>query len=238
PHSAPPSPAPAPPAQPPVSLPPEPEAGPGVVVRAQPSPGYVGGRVVVTYTVRNGKNALATGLRLRLGLPAGIPVATLPAGCAGGVCALGDLAPGASSVLRVVLAPDRALRANVTGTLTTTGTDADRGDNVSRIPLRILQPRIVSVPEVGKPGFVTSVRGKDFPPGVPVKLIWKPGITATAPPARPIGDGTFIAQLLILVKDRTGPRTITASGPGFSPVTTDFLVVGGTVVPPDEVGRR
>lgn len=238
PHPAPPHPSPAPPAQPPAPLPPAPEAGPGVVVRAQPSPGYVGGRVVVTYTVRNGKNALATGLRLRLGLPAGMPVTTLPAGCAAGVCALPDLTPGASTVLRVVLAPDRALRTSVTGTLTTSGTDADRGDNVSRIPLRILQPRIVAVPAVGKPGFVTSVRGKDFPPGTPVKLTWKPGITATAPPARPAGDGTFIAQLLILVKDQTGPRVITASGPGFSPVTTPFLVVSGTIVPPDEVGRR
>ncbi|MFI6863984.1 hypothetical protein ACIBKZ_29490 [Streptomyces sp. NPDC050421] len=236
PHTSPP--AQQPPAQPPAPLPPEPEAGPAVVVRAQPSPGYVGGRVVVTYTVRNGKNALATGLRLRLGLPAGIPVTTRPPGCATGVCTLPDLAPGASSVLRVVLAPDHALRTHITGTLTTTGTDADRGDNVSRIPLRILQPRIISVPAVGKPGFVTSVRGKDFPPGVPVKLTWTPGITAAAVPTRPAGDGTFIAQLLILVKDRTGPRTITASGPGFSPVTTPFLVVSGTIVPPDEVGRR
>ncbi|MEU2022494.1 hypothetical protein ABZ565_10035 [Streptomyces sp. NPDC016469] len=232
-----PTPAAQPPAQPP-ALPPAPEAGPGVVVRAQPSPGYVGGRVVVTYTVRNGENALATGLRLRLGLPARIPVATLPAGCTGGVCALPDLEPGASSVLRVVLAPDHALRTRITGTLTTTGTDADRGDNVSRIPLRILQPRIVSVPEIGKPGFVTSVRGKDFPPGVPVKLAWKPGITVAAAPTRPGRDGTFIAQLLIVVKDRTGPRTITASGPGFSPVKTDFLVVTGNLVPPDEMGRR
>ncbi|MGW2471740.1 hypothetical protein [Streptomyces sp. NPDC001665] len=230
-----PPPAAQPPAQPPA---PAPEAGPGVVVRAQPSPGYVGGRVVVTYTVRNGENALATGLRLRLGLPSGIPVSTLPAGCTGEVCALPDLAPGASSVLRVVLAPDHALRTRITGTLTTTGTDADRGDNVSRIPLRILQPRIVSVPEIGKPGFVTSVRGKDFPPGVPVKLAWKPGITAAAAPTLPGRDGTFIAQLLILVKDRTGPRTITASGPGFSPVKTDFLVVTGNLVPPDEMGRR
>ncbi|MEV5601416.1 hypothetical protein AB0L33_08250 [Streptomyces sp. NPDC052299] len=227
-----------PPAAQPPALPPAPEAGPAVVVRAQPSPGYVGGRVVVTYTVRNGRNALATGLRLRLGLPSGIPVATLPAGCTGEVCALPDLAPGASSVLRVVLAPDHALRTRITGTLTTTGTDADRGDNVSRIPLRILQPRIVSVPEIGKPGFVTSVRGKDFPPGVPVKLAWKPGITAAAAPTLPGRDGTFIAQLLILVKDRTGPRTITASGPGFSPVKTDFLVVTGNLVPPDEMGRR
>ncbi|MER5630453.1 hypothetical protein [Streptomyces nitrosporeus] len=227
-----------PPVEPPAPLPPAPEAGPGVVVRAQPSPGYVGGRVVVTYTVRNGENALATGLRLRLGLPSGIPVTTLPAGCTAGVCTLSDLEPGASTVLRVVLAPKRATQARITGTLTTTGTDADRGDNVSRIPLRILQPRIVSVPEVGEPGFVTSVRGKDFPPGAPVELTWKPGITATAPPARPGRDGTFIAQLLILMKDQTGPRTITASGPGFSPVTTPFLVVSGTVVPPDEMGRR
>lgn len=242
PHSPPPPaqqpPAQQPPAQPPAPLPPEPEAGPGVVVRAQPSPGYVGGRVVVTYTVRNGKNALATGLRLRLGLPAGVPVATLPPGCTSGTCALPDLAPGASSVLRVVLAPDRALRTHITGKLTTTGTDADRGDNTSRIPLRILQPRIISVPAIGKPGFVTSVRGKDFPPGVPVKLTWTPGITAAAAPTRPAGDGTFIAQLLILVKDRTGPRTITASGPGFSPVSTPFLVVSGTMVPPDELARR
>ncbi|MEU2246954.1 hypothetical protein [Streptomyces sp. NPDC019224] len=234
---APQHPLPPPSAQPP-ALPPAPEAGPGVAVRAQPSPGYVGGRVVVTYTVRNGKNALATGLRLRLGLPARVPVVTLPAGCTGGVCALPDLTPGASSVLRVVLAPDRALRTTVTGTLTTSGTDADRGDNVSRTPLRVLRPRIVSVPKIGKPGFVTSVRGKDFPPGVPVKLTWKPGITAAAAPTRPAGDGTFTAQLLIMVKDRTGPRTITASGPGFSPVRTDFLVVTGNLVPPDEMGRR
>ncbi|MFF9349043.1 hypothetical protein [Streptomyces sp. NPDC014734] len=245
-HEAPPAPTPtptptpttAPPVPPPHPLPPEPEAGPGVVVRAQPGPGFVGGRVVVTYTVRNGRNALATGLRLKLGLPARIPAGPTPAGCAGGECALPDLAPGASAVVRVVLSPDRALKATITATLTTTGTDADTRDNVSRTTLRILQPRIVAVPAVGKPGFVTSVRGKDFPPGAPVKLTWDPGITATAPPAVPRADRTFIAQLLILVKDRTGPRTITATGPGFSPVTTPFLVVTGTIVPPDEVGRR
>ncbi|MFE9695785.1 hypothetical protein [Streptomyces sp. NPDC006270] len=227
----PPPPAPAPP-------PPAPEAGPGVTVRAQPGPGYVGGKVVVTYTVRNGRNAMATGLRLKLGLPADIPAGRLPAGCAGGACALPDLAPGASTVVSVVLSPDKALRATITGSLTTTGTDADLRDNVSRTRLRILQPRIIAVPAIGKPGFVTSVRGKDFPPGTPVTLSWKPGITATAAPTRPLGDGTFIAQLLILAKDQTGPRTIIAKGPGFSPVKTPFLVVLGTITPPDEVVRR
>ncbi|MFE7140992.1 hypothetical protein ACFVAG_24870 [Streptomyces sp. NPDC057644] len=227
----PPPPAPAPP-------PPAPEAGPAVTVRAQPSPGYVGGKVVVTYTVRNGRNALATGLRLDLGLPRGIPAGALPAGCTAGGCTLPDLAPRASTVISVVLSPDKALRTTITASLTTTGTDANLRDNVSRIPLRILQPRIIAVPEIGKPGFVTSVRGKDFPPGAPVTLSWKPGITAAAAPTRPLGDGTFIAQLLILAKDETGPRDIIAKGPGFSPVKTDFLVVLGTITPPDTVIRR
>lgn len=227
----------APPPAPPPSQ--EPAAGPGVRITAQPNPGYVGGRVVVTYTVRNGRNALATGLRLRIGPPRGIPADGPPPGCdRAWVCALPDLAPGARAGLTVVLSPDKALTAYTTATLTTTGTDADPRDNAARTRLRILQPRIVAVPPIGKPGFVTSVRGKDFPPGAPVRFTWKPGITAAAAPTVPLPDGTFIGQLLILAKDQTGPRTITARGPGFSPVRTDFLVVSGTVQPPDEVTRR
>ncbi|WSW30353.1 hypothetical protein OG698_14365 [Streptomyces sp. NBC_01003] len=239
-----PSPSPTPPTTPsppppPPPTPPAPKAGPGVSVTAQPNPGYVGGRVVVTYTVRNGRDALATGLRLRIGLPAGVPTNGPPAGCdTGWLCALPDLAPGARTVIQVVLSPKKALTTQVTGKLTTTGTDADPGDNSARQRLRILQPKIVAVPPIGKPGFVTSVRGKDFPPGVPVRFRWKPGITAAAAPTVPKTDGTFIGQLLILTKDQTGPRTITASGPGFSPVKTDFLVVNGSVQPPDEVTRR
>ncbi|MFE9169115.1 hypothetical protein ACFYNZ_06245 [Streptomyces kebangsaanensis] len=245
PRPVPPTPVPPVPA-PPVPAPPvvvpepdEPEAGPGVRVTARPNPGYVGGQVVVTYTVRNGRNALATGLRLRIGLPAGVPDNGPPPGCdASWVCALPDLAPGGSTVVRVVLSPDKALTGSVTGNLTTSGTDADPSDNTARQRLRILQPRIVAVPGIGKPGFVTSVRGEDFPPGAPVRFTWKPGITAAAAPTVPKPDGTFIGQLLILAKDQTGPRVITARGPGFSPVKTDFLVVSGTVQPPDEVTRR
>ncbi|MFJ2703668.1 hypothetical protein ACIO3R_10770 [Streptomyces sp. NPDC087428] len=232
----------APPTTAPPTVPPapdEPEAGPGVRVTAQPNPGYVGGRVVVTYTVRNGREALATGLRLKVGLPPGIPDNGPPPGCdRTWVCALPDLAPGANTVVRVVLSPDKALTADVTGRLTTTGTDADKRDNTARQRLRVLQPRIVAVPPIGKPGFVTSVRGKDFPPGAPVRFTWKPGITAAAAPTVPQPDGTFIGQLLILAKDETGPRVITAGGPGFSPVKTDFLVVIGNWQPPGEMTRR
>ncbi|MER7950418.1 hypothetical protein ABTY59_23830 [Streptomyces sp. NPDC096079] len=223
----------------PTPPPPVQEAGPGLRITAQPDPGYVGGRVVLTYTVRNGREALATGLRLRVGLPTGIRHDGPPPGCdAAWSCALPDLAPGARAVVQVVLRPDRALTARATGRLTTSGTDADPRDNTAQQRIRILQPRIVAVPPIGKPGFVTSVRGKDFPPGVPVTFTWQPGITATAAPTVPRRDGTFIGQLLILAKDQTGPRTITASGPGFSPVKTDFLVVTGTVQPPDTVARR
>ncbi|MFF7633297.1 hypothetical protein ACFZB9_09115 [Kitasatospora sp. NPDC008050] len=239
PASRPAPPSPTPPAPTPKQQPgPAPKAGPGVSVGAQPNPGYVGGHVTVGYTVRNDGQALATGLSLSLGLPAGVPTEPLPPGCANGSCALGDLSPGGSEVVQVVLSPNAALQATITAVLTTTGTDADPGDHVARTPLRILQPRIVAVPPIGKPGFVTSVRGQDFPPGVPVTFVWQPGITAAAAPTVPAADGTFAGQLLILPKDQTGPRTITASGPGFSPVNCPFLVVAGSIGPPEEVERR
>ncbi|WP_442911051.1 hypothetical protein [Kitasatospora sp. NBC_01266] len=233
----------APPSSPAPSLspqlrPPPAKAGPGVSIGAQPDPGYVGGHVTVSYTVRNSGQALATGLRLSLGLPAGVPTEPLPPGCPGGVCELGDLSPGGTEVVQVVLSPDAALRTTITTVLTTTGTDADPGDHLASTPLSILQPRIVAVPPIGKPGFVTSVRGTDFPPGVPVRFSWQPGITAAAAPTVARADGTFAGQLLILPKDETGPRTITASGPGFSPVTCPFLVVAGSIGPPGEVERR
>jgi Tol biopolymer transport system component len=225
-----------PPAAPPAA-PPPPKAGPALTIKAQPNPGFVGGHVTVTYTIRNGASARASGLTLGLGLPAKIP-AKLPAGCSAGTCTLSDLAPGGKEVVQVVLSPKAASKNTLTGRLTTTGTDANPRDNTARTTLRILQPRIVAVPPIGRPGFVTSVRGKDFPPGAPVTLTWKPGITAAAAPTIPGRDGTFAGQLLILTKDQTGPRTITARGPGFGKVTTPFLVVSGTVQPPDEVERR
>ncbi|QFZ21391.1 DUF11 domain-containing protein [Saccharothrix syringae] len=215
-----------------------PSAGPALTVVVQPNPSYVGGRAVATYTVRNGGGALATGLRLDLQLPARVPVTSLPAGCAATGCALPDLAVGATQVVQVVFAPNAAVRTEVRGALRTTGTDANPNDNAATAPMTVLQPRIVAVPPIGKPGFVTSVRGQDFPPGAPVVLTWDPGITAAAAPTVPRADGRFTAQLLILAKDQTGPREITASGPGFGPVSTPFLVVPGSIGPPDMVARR
>jgi hypothetical protein len=224
-----------PPAPPPAPVAP---AGPSLAVVVQPDPSYVGGRATATYTVRNGGGSLATGLRLDFALPAPVPVSSLPPGCSAAGCTLPDLPPGGSQVVQVVLAPNAPLQTAVGGTLRTTGTDADPADNTATAPMRVLLPRIVAVPPIGEPGFVTSVRGVDFPPGVPVRLSWSPGITASSAPAVPRADGGFTAQLLILAKDQTGPRTITATGPGFQPATTGFLVVPGSFGPPDMVRRR
>ncbi len=213
-------------------------ANPALAVTVTPTPGYVGGTVTVTYTARDTSGGRATGLSLAVTLPGGVPVSAVTAGCTVTGCALPDLAPGAADVVRVVLAPTAAIRTTVSGTLVTTGTDANPADDTATAPLTVLQPKIVAVPAVGKPGFVTSVRGTDFPPGVPVAFTWTPGITAAAAPTIPSAAGTFIGQLLILPKDQTGPRVITASGPGFSPVTTPFLVVPGALSPPDLVERR
>jgi len=207
---------------------------PGVSVVATPNPAYVGGHATVQYTATNGGDASVIGPRLSLGLPNGIPVAGLPPGCTRTECALPDLAPGATVVIQIVLAPTAPGTSTITATLTAANGNPTTGDTT----LRVLQPKIVAVPAIGKPGFVTSVRGTDFPPGVPVVLTWQPGITASAAPTRPGADGTFIAQLLVLAKDQTGPRTITAAGPGFAPAVTPFLVVAGTFGPPSMVTRH
>lgn len=207
---------------------------PGISVVATPNPSYVGGRATVKYTATNSGNASVVGPRLSLGLPKEIPVAALPPGCTATECALPDLTPGASVVVQIVVAPATPGISTITTTLT-----GANGDPITALTtLRVLQPKIVAVPAIGKPGFVTSVRGTDFPPGVPVVLTWKPGITASAAPTKPGADGKFIAQLLILSKDETGPRTITATGPGFAPATTPFLVVAGTIGPPGMVTRH
>lgn len=215
-----------------------PLANPALTVTVTPTPGYVGGTVTVTFTAHNTGAGPATGLTLDMALPAGVPVGEVTPGCTATGCPLPDLPPGASVSAQAVLTPHAAIRTTVTGTMTTTGTDANPADDTATAPFTVLQPKIVAVPPIGKPGFVTSVRGTDFPPGVPVTLTWTPGITAAAAPTIPLADGTFIAQLLILPKDQTGPRVITASGNGFSPVTTPFLVVAGTFSPPGLVVRR
>jgi hypothetical protein len=196
----------------------------------------------VTFEVTNDARRAATGTTVRLTLPEGVPVESVPGRCDAALrCPVGELGPGASTTLRVVLTPDEAGTLDFSGSLTTTGPDAVAGNNDAELSVRVLRPRIEALPDIGPPGFVTSVRGTDFPPGQPVEITWSPGITADARPVVPDADGTFAAQLLILPGDAIGARTITAEAVGtrlFSPVTTPFLVVSQTPDPPLFDDRR
>jgi hypothetical protein len=148
-----------------------------------------------------------------------------------------DLAPGAAATVGGTLAPGAALDTTVRGTVSTTGGNADLANDTATARLRVLQPRIVAVPEIGPPGFVAAIRGVDFPPRQPVRLAWDVGITATAAPVRPAADGTFTAQVLVLPKDRLGERRAVATGTGFRPVSTPFLVVLPAQQPPGLLRR-
>ncbi|ROT29445.1 DUF11 domain-containing protein [Micromonospora sp. HM5-17] len=217
--------------------PPGSPADPALTVSVDPQPGYVGGTVTVTYTVRNAGGTTATGLRLRPALPGGVPVGGAVATCPADGCPVPDLAPGAATTVTGTLSPGAALRTTVRGTVSTTGGNSDPRNDTASAPLRVVVPRIVAVPPIGPPGFVTSIRGVDFPPGQPVRLSWDVGITAAAPPVRPAADGTFTAQLLVLPKDRLGARQAVATGTGFRPATTPFLVVLPAQQPPGLLHR-
>ncbi|GAA1214521.1 hypothetical protein GCM10009665_00320 [Kitasatospora nipponensis] len=224
-------PTPAPPSTTPTPAPALPD--PAVQITATPAPAYVGGPVTLTYTVTDRGAAPATGLRLLPHTPAGVAVASWPAGCdPGGGCVLGDLDPGASAVVQVVAVPAVAGALDFAATVTTGGPTALPDDGHAHLTLQVGQPAVTSAPQVGSPGSVTLVRGQGFPPGLPVRLTWSPGITAASRPAVPAADGTFVAQLLVMPGDETGPRTVTATGTGFAPVTTAFLVVAGSQGPP------
>jgi dipeptidyl aminopeptidase/acylaminoacyl peptidase len=217
--------------------PPGSPADPALTVSVNPRPGYVGGTVTVSYTVRNAGGTTATGLRVRPGLPGGVPVGGALAGCPADGCPVPDLAPGRAATVTGTLSPGAALDTTVRGTATTTGGNANPRNDTATAPLRVVLPRIVAVPPIGPPGFVASIRGVDFPPGVPVRLSWDVGITAAAPPVRPAADGTFAAPLLVLPKDRLGARQVVATGAGFRPATTPFLVVLPAQQPPGLLHR-
>jgi dipeptidyl aminopeptidase/acylaminoacyl peptidase len=223
-----------PPSSPPGTPPPARPAALRLTVTVAPTPTWVGHRTTVTYTVRNVGGRPAPGVRLAPALPGGIPVTTRPQACDSGGCRAGDVAPGASRTFRFVLTPRKAIRTTVRGT----ARPADGAAVTASAPLRVLQPRIETTPELGPPGFVTVVRGFDFPPGVAVELSWDVGLTVAANPAVPAADGTFTAQLLVVHSDELGPRKIEATGTGFAKVTTDFRVVLPAQQPPKLVLRK
>lgn len=92
-------------------------------------------------------------------------------------------------------------------------------------------------PPSGPAGTVAIATGAGFPANAPVVLTWSAGITPT--PLEPVftdAAGAFTAQVLVLPRDREGPRTLravaTLSGVPATPASAPFLVVAGTAAPP------
>ncbi len=148
-------------------------------------------------------------------------------------CTGTSLAPGASCALGILLV------GTATGTRTALLTVAwDGGPPESVRLVAAVGVGILRVdPERGPTGTVTLATGSGFPANAPVVLTWSSGITPT--PLQPIftdATGGFTAQVLILPRDREGPRTLravaTLSGVPATPATARFLVVAGTAAPP------
>ena len=209
----------------------------GMSVSAVPL--FVGGDdVVLTYLVHNGAGAPMPNVRLVTQLPPQLPATSVATGCVpgGGSCALGTLAPGQTTEVRISLAAKAAVDAPVSGTVSTTGPDNNAADNTASSRVVVRQPVVKVDPGVGTLGFVPRVTGTDFPPGATVRLAWSAGISAT-PGLVTVGvDGKFVAQFLIFHHDLIGPRTLlvtSLSGPKFGTAQSNpILVVLRTEQPP------
>ncbi|MEV5971697.1 VWA domain-containing protein [Streptomyces sp. NPDC051921] len=116
-------------------------------------------------------------------------------------------------------------------------TDLDPADNTATAPLRVLQPRLEVTPQVVRPGEPVVVRGTDFPPGERVRLLWSTGLTADTAPLTAGRDGRFEAQVLVLRKDRLGPRLLRAEVARLERQEQPVLVVQRALQPPDFAGR-
>ncbi|MFF5971219.1 HYR domain-containing protein [Streptomyces sp. NPDC012769] len=115
--------------------------------------------------------------------------------------------------------------------------DPEPGDNTATAPLRVLQPRLEVTPQVVRPGEPVIVRGTDFPPGERVRLVWSAGLTADSAPLAAGRDGRFEAQVLVLRKDRLGPRMLRAEVARLERLEQPVLVVQRALQPPDFAGR-
>lgn len=142
---------------------------------------------------------------------------------------------------RIEVTQTATYRAAVTGDVRATvrGTLPDRreADNQDTDRLRVLKPSLTVTPQVAKPGQPVLARGKDYPPGATVRFTWNTGITPGGAIATVGRDGTFEVQVLVLRKDKLGPRELRADARGLDRLKKPVLVVQRNLQPPDFAGR-
>lgn len=229
-----------------------------VEVTATPAEVLVGERIDATVTVRNLGTA-AVPAAVRLSLPAIACEAPLATSCVAVTrdVTLGLLPPGAAVVLEVTLVAVAAGTATVGGRVLPATFDLTATNDVAAAsvlvrspatppvtvpdpPVPTLRPTLRPTPPIGPPGFVTSIRGQGFPPGATVRLAWSRGLTLNSRPVTVRADGTFAVPMLLAQRDgQLGPRLVIATTAGLAPVrSSTFLLVPGTLDPPDFVVRR
>lgn len=153
-------------------------------------------------------------------------------------CTLGVIAPSADVVTTIQLDPELPYVGTATAEVTGSETDPDLTNNTDTVGLEALAPRLLLLPDLGPPGFVTLAVGQDFPPAADVDLDWDPGLEASTNERTVQANGTFSLQVVVLHRDRLGERGIRASTDDLPfDVTTDFLVVPRTQAPPEFEGR-
>ncbi|MEV7853165.1 VWA domain-containing protein [Streptomyces sp. NPDC088183] len=142
---------------------------------------------------------------------------------------------------RIEVTQTATYRAAVTGDVRATvrGTLPDRreANNQDTDRLRVLKPSLTVTPQVAKPGQPVLARGKDYPPGATVRFTWNTGITPGGTTATVGRDGTFEVQVLVLRKDKLGPRELRADSHDLDRLKKPVLVVQRNLQPPDFAGR-
>ena len=217
-----------------------PAADVGVTTATRPTPNYVGRSTTATFTLTNAGPDPAQNVVVSTAWPRPSKASdrrlaqqskctkaapcTIPAG--------GRVKVTQSAVYETELSGN--LKVAVSGSLP----DPKHGNNTDTAKIRILQPELTVTPQVARAGDVVLARGKDFPAGATVNLTWQPGITAAHSPVRVGGDGTFVAQVLIMRKDQLGPRQLRADVTDLDRLQEQVLVVPRNLQPPDFAGRN
>ncbi|MFF9343902.1 HYR domain-containing protein [Streptomyces sp. NPDC014773] len=213
-----------------------PAADVAVSVSLSPARAYTGRPVTARYTLTNAGPDTAQRIVLATTWPSG-PGRTFsrPDRCtAAAPC---SVPPGGRVVVTQTATYQEALSGTVRATANSLPPDPETGNNTATAPLRVTRPRLEVTPRVVRPGEPVAVRGTDFPPGERVRLVWSTGLTADAAPLTVGRDGRFEAQVLVLRKDRTGPRSLRAEVARLERLEEPVLVVRHALQPPDFAGR-
>ncbi|MFE1957081.1 VWA domain-containing protein [Streptomyces sp. NPDC059479] len=226
--------------QPVPPLPPlPPTADVAVDLRIEPQRTYTGRDARARFVLTNAGPDTATGVILTSAWPrtpdpgrrtlAGLSRCTPTAPC--------TIRPGGRIEVTHTATYRMAISGDVHGSVVATLPDRRAADNRDQARLRVLQPKLTVTPAVATPGQVVLARGTDYPPGTRVRLSWSAGITAAGAPVTVGGDGTFEAQMLVLRKDRLGPRQLRADVTDLDRLEKPVLVVQRKLQPPDFAGR-